>query len=166
MANPTTLGKHNIFYTPQGGLPKCPERQRAPRVGLRRSRLGPASQAEKLAARTTQGPDCWLVAGYQLPNGYVQISRHKQTAVYAHRLAYDELAHGPIPAGLVVMHSCDTPNCVNPNHLSVGTQLENMRDAARKGRMRGPWQRARRMSLAVVFERVPSVRLPIVGEVS
>lgn len=51
----------------------------------------------------------------------------------AHRYAY-ELEHGPIPDGMVVMHLCDNPACINVDHLRVGTQADNMRDRDRKGR--------------------------------
>lgn len=51
----------------------------------------------------------------------------------SHRYAWEQ-AHGPIPAGLLVLHKCDTPLCVNVDHLFLGTQLDNMRDAIAKGR--------------------------------
>lgn len=51
----------------------------------------------------------------------------------AHRYAYEQ-AKGPIPDGMVVMHTCDNRKCVNPEHLIVGTQSDNMRDCVAKGR--------------------------------
>lgn len=53
---------------------------------------------------------------------------------YAHRVAY-MLARGPILEGLFVLHSCDNPACVNPDHLRVGTQVENMRDRVQRNRV-------------------------------
>lgn len=76
---------------------------------------------------------CWLWQGAPTGNnGYGQVTiggiKHA-----VHRLMY-RLAHGPIPEGMDVMHSCDTPLCINPAHLSAGTHDDNMADMRNKGR--------------------------------
>lgn len=59
---------------------------------------------------------------------------------YSHRYAW-ELANGPIPAGMFVLHHCDNPGCGDVDHLFLGTQRDNMRDSARKNRSgRVPWK--------------------------
>lgn len=76
--------------------------------------------------------ECWPWLGGVRRDGYPQCAvNHKN--VSAHRRAY-ELAVGPIPAGLHMMHSCDNRICCNPAHLRPGTRLENMRDCIAKGR--------------------------------
>ena len=56
-----------------------------------------------------------------------------QRPVSVHRVMY-ELVHGPIPKGEAVCHTCDVPNCVEPEHLAIGTNAENTADMLRKGR--------------------------------
>lgn len=77
---------------------------------------------------------CKPFDGHIRKNGYGQLY-HKPTKKYqyAHRVAYME-AYGPIPEGLVVRHKCDNPSCVNPEHLELGTQTDNMQDAVKRGR--------------------------------
>jgi len=77
---------------------------------------------------------CWLWAGHKYKNGYGAIKVFGKMAL-AHRLSY-ELHKGPIQPGFEVLHSCDIKHCVNPDHLSLGTHAENMKDAADRGLMR------------------------------
>jgi len=78
---------------------------------------------------------CWLWSGALAKNrGYgVYWDTAAQQTKLAHRGAW-EIARGPIPQGLSVLHRCDNPPCVNPAHLFLGTQLDNIRDMDKKGR--------------------------------
>ena len=82
----------------------------------------------------TGGTGCWQCLGAKLPRGYGRFY-YEGRARYAHRVALQLLQGVRVPADRVVMHACDNPSCVNPDHLSVGTQRDNMRDASRKGRV-------------------------------
>ncbi len=75
---------------------------------------------------------CWNWLGCKLPSGYGKVGRNGKTYL-AHRYVYQEM-FGEIPNGIVVMHKCDNPSCVNPDHLSVGTQKDNQDDCRAKGR--------------------------------
>ncbi len=75
---------------------------------------------------------CWLWRGPFWGKRYGSFKAHRK--VYsAHRFAY-ELTYGPIPAGLWVLHRCDNPPCVRPDHLFLGTHQDNMDDKIKKGR--------------------------------
>jgi len=75
---------------------------------------------------------CWLWTGGLLWNGYGAF-KHQGHPRRAHRVSW-ELANGPIPEGMQVLHTCDVRSCVNPDHLFLGSQLANMHDMIRKGR--------------------------------
>jgi hypothetical protein len=77
--------------------------------------------------------DCWTWKASLTTHGYGQFVLPYHHHIGAHRFAY-ELENGPVPAGLVVCHRCDNPPCVNPAHLWVGTQGDNLRDMHGKGR--------------------------------
>ncbi len=76
--------------------------------------------------------DCWIWFAGRNKQGYGHFWCGGKTRL-AHRYSF-ELANGPIPAGMDVLHRCDTPPCVNPAHLFSGVQFDNMHDMIKKGR--------------------------------
>lgn len=81
------------------------------------------------------GPDaCWTWTATRTRTGYGMFCVSLKM-VSSHRVSYS-LANGPIPDGLCVLHRCDNPPCVNPGHLWLGTQLQNIADRDSKGRQR------------------------------
>lgn len=76
--------------------------------------------------------ECWEWQAAILDTGYGSFSFNGKSGT-AHRASW-EIANGPIPDGLWVLHRCDNRKCVRPDHLFLGTQVDNMRDMAAKGR--------------------------------
>ncbi|CAN5813743.1 HNH endonuclease [soil metagenome] len=84
------------------------------------------SRVDKQDAR-----NCWLAHGENC-SGYTRL-RFDGVDLLAHRLSW-QIHHGDIPAGMFVLHRCDNPPCVNPEHLFLGTKKDNAKDRDRKGR--------------------------------
>lgn len=90
----------------------------------------------KFWSRVDSSGDCWLWQGHRDDRGYGRLTRLAKSPVpiLAHRHAW-ELANGrPVPEGMYVCHHCDTPPCVNPTHLFIGTARDNNDDKLAKGR--------------------------------
>lgn len=126
-------GLHNAEYAPLVRLAECQALEILRSSGDLRARFW---------AKVDRRGACWLwTAGrfggnHGEPYGQfaVTVAPRRQVHLYAHRVAW-ALSHETGPDALRVLHHCDTPLCVNPNHLFLGTHRINMEDAARKGRL-------------------------------
>lgn len=108
--------------------------------------------------------DCWLWQGCFYRSGYGQfalcVGKARYKTVKASRFAY-ATAHGPIPDGLWVLHSCDTRGCCNPAHLRLGTHADNMRDmvvrerSGRGGPQRKITMKEARAIRALFYRNIP-----------
>lgn len=94
------------------------------------------SLAERFWLKVVKTDGCWFWTGSQDKHGYGRITRGRRGdgRLKAHRAAW-ELVNGPFDYNLEVLHRCDNPPCVRPDHLELGTHAKNMRDAAIRGRI-------------------------------
>lgn len=95
-----------------------------------------ADSVSRFWARVQKCEGCWLWTGRtntESGYGYFDYGPRCRTSVPAHRYSW-ELHNGTIPDGMHVLHRCDNPPCVNPDHLFLGTNLDNVRDKQAKGR--------------------------------
>ena len=124
------------------GLSASGVRARAKTMGLTKT-PGAVLAARKAARKSLEerfwaevpwpGDGCWVWSGGIDNHGYGYIYRGHGDRIRAHRLSW-EIHNGPIPPGMVVRHGCDNPPCVNPAHLTIGTQSDNVEDMVRRGR--------------------------------
>lgn len=87
---------------------------------------------DKFLKRVNKTETCWLWTGALDKHGYGESKLMGRMA--PHRISYT-LFKGEIPKGMCVCHTCDIRHCVNPDHLWVGTNNENMKDMSLKGRI-------------------------------
>lgn len=99
------------------------------------------SDIDRFISNIDLGTGCWM---YKM-RGRIKYgsAMWRGKSVLAHRIMW-EIHNGEIPDGMIVCHSCDTPGCVRPSHLWLGTHKDNSDDKIRKGR--APWQNPNRSS--------------------
>lgn len=95
-----------------------------------------APALERFWSRVHRTDTCWLWTGKPRADGYGRI-RDNGRDLAAHRFAFEQFV-GTIPPGMLVCHRCDTPLCVNPEHLFAGTAADNAHDRDAKGRYINP----------------------------
>src|SRR3954467_8753663 len=96
-------------------------------------------------AKVAKSEECWLWQGANTGGTDPHGSFNTGIENLAHRFSW--LLHfGPIPKGLKVLHTCDRPLCVRPDHLFLGTQRDNMQDCAKKGRIYSASTRKNKLS--------------------
>lgn len=96
------------------------------------------SSLDRLLSKAVWQGDCliWVASKHHSGYGQMYAGRRdgKQIICKAHRFSWIAHNHRTIPKGMSVCHTCDNPACINPDHLFVGSHLENMNDCKKKGR--------------------------------
>lgn len=90
---------------------------------------------ERFWSKVFKSPSCWEWIAAKNEKGYGLFYTPELQNKKAHRESF-EMHFGKIPSGKCVLHKCDNPACIRPNHLFIGTQADNMRDRFKKGRAR------------------------------
>jgi hypothetical protein len=123
--------------------PKCKEERWTPSVNCKarsiycskcaRENISRPSVEERFWKYVNKTDYCWIWSGGKYSNGYGSLAINTYP-VLAHRFSY-ELHFGKINPNLLVCHKCDNPSCVNPEHLFLGTQKDNLQDMIFKNRL-------------------------------
>jgi HNH endonuclease len=120
------ISKERVRQLTKGIIPNKPEKVKAKSM--------PHSLLERLERFIDKSDNCWEWTASTTKQGYGHLTFRYRT-LYAHRAMW-ECINGEIPDGLDVLHKCDNPPCVNPDHLFLGTHQDNMKDRDLKGRGR------------------------------
>lgn len=111
---------------------------------------------ERFWKKVNKTSSCWLWMGKRTPKGYGDFAvrvANKILDFRAHRYAW-EMIKGSIPKDKLVCHKCDNPPCVNPDHLYLGTQSENIKESVGKGRHSTCHQRGENNPSAIITGKI------------
>lgn len=132
----TTIGVivRREHWAGDSGAPTSQRGYMKPSAPRRRSYY---ERLNELIERADSG--CMVWHGYRNPDGYGFIRVPGDKKAFVHRIMFERV-FGSVPTGMVLRHSCDRRDCVNPAHLRIGTQADNVADMVSKGRQRsGHW---------------------------
>lgn len=102
-----------------------------------RGRFTAIDEKSRLLSKVMEnGRGCWLWTDTPGLDGYGKFQASDGRTERAHRASW-RLHRGEIPKGMLCLHKCDNPRCVNPDHLFLGTQRDNIQDMREKGRFGG-----------------------------
>lgn len=133
---PFTCNQCGKTFTSTNGSAKYCSRQCAGKASnINRKRITPS---ERFWSNVQKTDGCWVWTGCR-SHDYGLMGANK-ARILAHRFSW-ELHYGPIPNGLGVLHRCDNPPCVRPDHLFLGTFEDNMKDKIAKGRQARGWRK-------------------------
>lgn len=100
---------------------------------MKNPRVLKITREERFWLKVRKTNKCWIWVGSVSSGGYGQFRYDSRTMITAHRFSY--IVHnGEFDRKLLVCHTCDTPKCVNPKHLFLGTSQDNVTDMMNKGR--------------------------------
>jgi len=111
----------------------------------------PQSFENRFLAKVEKTESCWIWVGSKTYGGYGLLMCGDKSKL-AHRLSWELHSHKMIPTNMLVLHSCDNPSCVNPQHLFLGTPKDNIQDAIQKGRYRNKLPKETRENILSVIK--------------
>jgi hypothetical protein len=108
---------------------------------------------DKFWNKVNKTDSCWEWQGSKDRDGY---GRYKSNGKLWQAHRYSVLLDGKDPKGMVVMHSCDNPSCVRPDHLQLGTQADNIKDMIAKGRYVKPQSKLSKEDIKMIQDSTDS----------
>jgi len=133
---PIPEGARVVHICPSGSNPACvnPEHLQLHTEADEPRPYGPRRSFDEVFwDNVHKTPDCWLWTAGKTNGGYGKLTTYERVTKLAHRISW-EIHFGEVPEGLCVLHHCDNPSCVRPDHLFLGTLNDNKQDCVVKER--------------------------------